>query len=565
MLFTIWLMLLLSAPMVWGQFPAVCNTPNNLDAKECCPDACSGRGECVNITNEVVRSWDLANQSVVEILREGLPGASWPVDVRYQWPLLIFERVCNCSPGWGGYNCDRCDFGYVLQGGMCVEQSGNYLVREDFSQLDPTKQLEYIMIVNASKNEREEKWAVVVGEPARTDHRQTFELQNVSTYDMFVTLHTLAGREQDNDNCDSILDVTIDFAHQSSAFLTWHRYYLLIVESELRRVAKEMGIMNFTLPYWNWQTGIDQTIFRRDLLGIYEPSYHTGEMNDRRYNVDGVLFNNDWPTVCDQHYREQNLDCSDVRSLCNVNQDLDRNYPLQRGFRKSNDKPFLPADDSIVMALAADDNNDQYGFRNRLEGFVDLCPGNSPQCIRYLNEAEERTHNNLHNAVHIFLGGHMRIVPSASNDPIFFLHHANIDRQFESWLRKSGGNPPSGYSMTETGGHPGHNLNDYLVPFFPLKTNADMYKRSSELGFRYDLLQRTDNLPSDSSLMTCPIDSTCARGGYHEVSSTPTPTNPASSSTSTSTASTDPDSSNSVYHIQLYLLLFGVATASILM
>ena len=155
----------------------------------------------------------------------------------------------------------------------------------------------------------------------------------------------------------------------------------------------------------------------------------------------------------------------------------------------------------------------------------------------------------------------MRVVASASNDPIFFLHHANIDRLFESWLRKSGGNPPSGYSMTEAGGHPGHNLNDYLVPFFPLKTNADMYKRSSELGFHYDMLQRTDNLPLDDFLRPC--HSTCLRGGYHEGPSTPTPTNPASSSTSTTTASTDSDSSNSVYHIQLYLLLFGVATASI--
>ena len=193
---------------------------------------------------------------------------------------------------------------------------------------------------------------------------------------------------------------------------------------------------------------------------------------------------------------------------------------------------------------------------------MDLCPGNSPQCIRYVDKG--RTHNNLHNAVHIFIGGHMRIVPSASNDPIFFLHHANVDRLFESWIRKAGGNPPSGYSMTETGGHPGHNLNDYLVPFFPLKTNADMYKRSSELGFRYDMLQRTDNLPSDDSLTRpCP-NNTCMRGGYN-ISPTPTPTNPASSSTSTSTASTGTDSSNSVYHIQLYLLLFGVATASILM
>ena len=142
----------------------------------------------------------------------------------------------------------------------------------------------------------------------------------------------------------------------------------------------------------------------------------------------------------------------------------------------------------------------------------------------------------------------MRIVPSASNDPIFFLHHANIDRLFESWIRRFGNSLPD-YGM-QTGGHPGHNWDDYIVPFFPLKTNADMYKRSSELGFSYHSLHQTSNLTLDNSLMQCPIpinsttgeiDPPCERGGYH------------------------PGSSNSIYHIQLYLVFFGVVSAAILM
>lgn len=71
MLLAVWFMLLLSASLVWGQFPAVCNTPDNLNAKECCPNDCSGRGNCDNITDKVMMSWDAANQSVVEILRNG--------------------------------------------------------------------------------------------------------------------------------------------------------------------------------------------------------------------------------------------------------------------------------------------------------------------------------------------------------------------------------------------------------------------------------------------------------------------------------------------------------------
>ena len=276
--------------------------------------------------------------------------------------------------------------------------------------------------------EMDREWAVVVREPAWTDSDQSFELQNVSTYDMFVTLHTLAAREQDiKPDCKEVLDgVSIDFAHQGPAFLTWHRYYLLIVESELRRVAERMGIMDFTLPYWNWQMD-DTTIFHSNFFGT--PFYSTSQTD-----VSGRLFDSYWPTVCDLHYREYDWEgCDVVRRLCNVSNDRAQNRRLQRGFRLDDDKPFLPDEASIVMALAANNNNDQLGFRKRLEGFVDLCPGNTPQCL----EHGPGTHNNLHNAVHIFLGGHMRTVPSASNDPIFFLHHANIDRLFESWIQSS--------------------------------------------------------------------------------------------------------------------------------
>ena len=486
-----WYVLLLTAPLVWGQFPAVCNTPNNLDDKECCPNSC-GQGNCENIRDTVTRSWNAADSSVVEKLRNGPNNNNWPIDVRYQWPLLVFERVCICNPGWGGYDCNRCDFGYVSNGGMCVKQN-QFLVRQSFSELDDLKRSQYIKVIKAAKNEMEMdyEWAVVVREPARTDRDGSFELQNVSTYDMFVTMHTLAAREQDiKPDCKMDLGgVTIDFAHQSSAFLTWHRYYLLIVETELRRVAEKMGITDFTLPYWDWQLD-NTTIFHENFFGT--PLY-----SKRRTDVSGTLFDNDWPTVCDLHYREYDWQgCDIVRKLCNVNEDRAQNRRLQRGFRTGSDEdPFLPDESSIVMALAANNNNGQLGFRNRLEGFVDLCPGNNPQCIKYLDDGG--THNNLHNAVHIFLGGHMRIVPSASNDPIFFLHHANIDRLFEIWIRMFNNLPD--YGM-QSGGHPGHNWDDYLVPFFPLKTNADMYKRSSELGFSYDNLHLTQNIPLDNYL-----------------------------------------------------------------
>lgn len=44
-----------------------------------------------------------------------------------------------------------------------------------------------------------------------------------------------------------------------------------------------------------------------------------------------------------------------------------------------------------------------------------------------------------HNVVHTGVGGSMALVPTSARDPIFYLHHANIDRLWEVWLAQGGG------------------------------------------------------------------------------------------------------------------------------
>jgi hypothetical protein len=47
--------------------------------------------------------------------------------------------------------------------------------------------------------------------------------------------------------------------------------------------------------------------------------------------------------------------------------------------------------------------------------------------------------NSPHGAVHVFVGGNMSSVPTSANDPIFWLHHCNIDRQWDAWLNMDAG------------------------------------------------------------------------------------------------------------------------------
>ena len=51
--------------------------------------------------------------------------------------------------------------------------------------------------------------------------------------------------------------------------------------------------------------------------------------------------------------------------------------------------------------------------------------------------------NNVHGAVHVRTGGDMGSVPTAAFDPIFYLHHANIDRLWAVWQAAHPGSLPA--------------------------------------------------------------------------------------------------------------------------
>jgi tyrosinase len=53
--------------------------------------------------------------------------------------------------------------------------------------------------------------------------------------------------------------------------------------------------------------------------------------------------------------------------------------------------------------------------------------------------AQSNCEGTPHGAVHVSIGGLMGSVPTAAQDPIFYLHHANIDRWWNLWLKQGGG------------------------------------------------------------------------------------------------------------------------------
>jgi tyrosinase len=135
---------------------------------------------------------------------------------------------------------------------------------------------------------------------------------------------------------------------------------------------------------------------------------------------------------------------------------------LKRQFGVNTDS--LPTRDDIGLAMGEalydtpDYNSSPFtlGFRNRLEGWI--TQRGDP------NVAKKGTQ--LHNRVHVWIGGNMLLMTSP-NDPVFFLHHCFIDKVWSEWQANMAQEKPSlapHYAPLQDGPL-GHNLHDVLRPW----------------------------------------------------------------------------------------------------
>ncbi|HEX8691637.1 MAG TPA: tyrosinase family protein [Longimicrobium sp.] len=98
--------------------------------------------------------------------------------------------------------------------------------------------------------------------------------------------------------------------------------------------------------------------------------------------------------------------------------------------------PFrLPADPSNVLWTSNRDPSVN-GGTPLAPGVVD--PGAALALIPFTS-FQSSLEGTPHGNVHVAVGGWMGTVPNAALDPIFYLHHAQIDRLWEVWLAMGGG------------------------------------------------------------------------------------------------------------------------------
>jgi tyrosinase len=167
------------------------------------------------------------------------------------------------------------------------------------------------------------------------------------------------------------LPIGCGIAHGQPIFLPWHRAYLYFFELALRDQQPDV-----TLPWWDWTT-------QPSIPGAYGQRQVNGRPNP--------LF----AAKVDPLALKQGAKAGDKKAPTT------KRFPGQPG------SPPLPTAADINQVL-------------RLGSFLD-----------FTHQLEQ-----LHNNVHVWVGGengHMGDIPFAAFDPIFWAHHAMIDRVWRVW------------------------------------------------------------------------------------------------------------------------------------
>lgn len=218
----------------------------------------------------------------------------------------------------------------------------------------------------------------------------------------------------------------LDCPHGNWWFLPWHRGYLGWFEKTCRELS---GDPDFALPYWDWtaQPYIPEVFFE----GVLNPS---NEAFISSYSTFKQQFQDPisdfWNSLSTDQLHQQKL-----RGYCSIddvwqaieNPNAPMFYPSDAARRITQENPYLDCEtqtavslETIKSALAPrnfiDFGSDVAGYHSQTTGFAVL---------------EDQPHNLVHNNIGGFMGDFLSPV-----DPIFFMHHCNIDRLWDVWTRK---------------------------------------------------------------------------------------------------------------------------------
>jgi len=191
--------------------------------------------------------------------------------------------------------------------------------------------------------------------------------------------------------------------HGTSVFMSAHKYYIWMFESAIIGIATKEGPSmyppifdpcNISLPYWDWERDFDDNVYDKDCPGKHSSMWSNGLFgevtNTQQYYVTGATFSM-WELV----YPVSSNPYHPLGS-----KEPNYNKRLKRWLNCTSSDTSLTVGPAQLMHIIAT-NSRHRDFSNKFSG-------------------------GAHRAIHQFLGFSMATMQSP-DDPLFFLHHCNID------------------------------------------------------------------------------------------------------------------------------------------
>ncbi|MFT4251594.1 MAG: tyrosinase family protein [Caulobacter sp.] len=236
---------------------------------------------------------------------------------------------------------------------------------------------------------------------------------------------------------------TVDCPHGNWWFVVWHRGYVGWAEQTIREIS---GDPDFAFPYWDWTA--DPQVPAQMFEGVLNP-------NDKAYIQSLDAFNCAFGPVMERFWKglsqaqTQQLLIRGLRFPADLLFDIGPKGgpmffapPNARGSTPKNPGFDTVTNNAVSLGMLLDalSPRDFIGFASPKSNYHSSITG--------FGVMEGQPHNKVHNCVggiwtdddgHTTYGDGFMQSNLSPVDPLFFLHHANIDRIWDLWTRKQQG------------------------------------------------------------------------------------------------------------------------------
>ncbi len=223
-------------------------------------------------------------------------------------------------------------------------------------------------------------------------------------------------------------------------FIGWHRAYISVTERKIREIS---GDDSFSYPYWNWSTD-------RNIPDAYarQGSPLANAVRFPRTNPSGLT-----DGEVGLRHDDPDLERLGVSALAARIFEAKRSSDISRSFggiaRPNTDNQFGN------NAIEGTPHGPVHNFAGGQQGFGDSA-----------------------------VGGDMTDFETAARDPIFFAHHGNLDRLWETWRQ----NPAHKQSEPTTDAFLKHSFVFKWLDGTPIEVSMSDVLDTTKLGYTYDHL-----------------------------------------------------------------------------